>query len=41
MGKNRIFKILLLLVLLVASDVSLPPVRVEVLHHTTEEVNHV
>ena len=28
MGKNRIFKILLLLVLLVATDVSLPPVQV-------------
>jgi len=28
MGKNRLFKILLLLVLLGASDVSLPPVQV-------------
>ncbi|MEE9471799.1 MAG: hypothetical protein V3W32_08755 [Gemmatimonadota bacterium] len=39
MGKNT-FKILLLLVLLVASDVSLPPVRVEVLPATTQEVRH-
>lgn len=38
MGKNT-FKILLLLVLLVATDVSLPPVREELFHTTTEEVS--
>ncbi len=41
MGKNRLFQILLLLVLLGSTDVSLPPVREELFHHTTQEVSHV
>jgi hypothetical protein len=42
MDKTRkIFRLFLLLVLMVSTDVSMPPVQVEVLHHTTEEVDHV